>query len=506
MAKKIFTLRVFVLIFFVLISLIAINPNPFAEGVEIQSVDGIAAENGLMIGAIIESFNGKPILTIEEFNDLLNENIGENASYVIRTDLGEAAFITSERPDIAVREIPKTNIKKGLDLAGGTRALIKPVSDSKLTDAQINDLIDVLNNRLNTYGLSDLDIRSAKNRDGEPLVLIEIAGASREEVKKLIEQQGQFEARIGNRTVFVGGEKDVTYVCKDDGSCSGIQQCLPAQDGYSCRFEFAIHLSPSAAKKHAEITKDIPINVSDGAYLSEQLDLYLDDILVDSLLIGESLKGVEASVISISGPGFGAIESDAYEDALQNMNQLQTVLITGSLPFELENEKLDSISPIFGKELLKNSIFVGIMAILSVCFVVFLIYRKLKIVIPMVVVILSEVVITLGVAALIQWRLDLVSIAGIITAVGTGVNDQIIITDEVLREGAKIYNWKERIKRAMFIIFAAYFAMLAAMLPLWSAGAGLIRGFAVTTIIGITVGVFITRPAFASIIERLLGE
>jgi preprotein translocase subunit SecD len=103
--------------------------------------------------------------------------------------------------------------------------------------------------------------------------------------------------------------------------------------------------------------------------------------------------------------------------------------------------------------------------------------------------------------------MDMASIAGIIAAVGTGVNDQILITDEVLRgQGEKFATWKEKFKRAFSIILAAYLTLIAAMLPLWNAGAGLVRGFAVTTIIGVTIGVFITRPAFASMIESLLEK
>jgi preprotein translocase subunit SecD len=44
------------------------------------------------------------------------------------------------------------------------------------------------------------------------------------------------------------------------------------------------------------------------------------------------------------------------------------------------------------------------------------------------------------------------------------------------------------------------------MLPLFWAGAGILRGFALTTIIGVTVGILITRPAFADIVERIKGE
>jgi len=41
------------------------------------------------------------------------------------------------------------------------------------------------------------------------------------------------------------------------------------------------------------------------------------------------------------------------------------------------------------------------------------------------------------------------------------------------------------------------------LLPLIWAGAGLLRGFAITTIIGISVGVFITRPAFSDVVKSV---
>ena len=96
-------------------------------------------------------------------------------------------------------------------------------------------------------------------------------------------------------------------------------------------------------------------------------------------------------------------------------------------------------------------------------------------------------------------------IAGIIAGMGTGVNDQIVITDETLRgETSASYNWKEKIKRAFMIIMLAYFTLVVAMIPLMFAGAGLLKGFALTTIIGITVGVFVTRPAYSQFVEIFL--
>ena len=98
-------------------------------------------------------------------------------------------------------------------------------------------------------------------------------------------------------------------------------------------------------------------------------------------------------------------------------------------------------------------------------------------------------------------NLDLPSIAGIIATIGTGIDSQLIILDEA-RQTTNV-GIKQKMKRAFSIILGAYFTALVALLPLWWAGAGLLKGFALTTIIGITVGVLITRPAFADIIRKI---
>tara|TARA_Y100000310_G_C20137925_1_gene558918 strand:- start:8 stop:583 length:576 start_codon:yes stop_codon:yes gene_type:complete len=186
------------------------------------------------------------------------------------------------------------------------------------------------------------------------------------------------------------------------------------------------------------------------------------------------------------------------------MNKLQTILLTGSFPFQLDIVRLDTISPTLGSSFVTNAIIVGLLAILAVAIVVFIRYKNIKIALPMIIASLSEVVIILGISALIKHNLDMAAIAAIIAAVGTGVDDQIVIIDEVLTKSESfLSSWKQRLKKAFFIIMAAYFTTFAAMLPLFRAGAGLIRGFALITIIGISIGVFITRPAFAAMIENL---
>jgi len=234
--------------------------------------------------------------------------------------------------------------------------------------------------------------------------------------------------------------------------------------------------------------------------------LYLDDKLVDSLYISSDLKGKVTTSVSVSGSGVGKTQLEAYNDAETNMKKLQTVLITGSLPFKLEIIKLDSISPALGKEFTRGVLLASVAAFIGVCLIIYLRYRKIKLFIPVIITIISEAALTLLIAVIIRWNIDLASIAGIIAAIGTGVNDQVVMIDESESKASKQYSMKERLKRAFFIIMSAYATIVVALLPLWWAGAGLLRGFAVTTILGITVGVLITRPAFADILSKLTKD
>ena len=103
-------------------------------------------------------------------------------------------------------------------------------------------------------------------------------------------------------------------------------------------------------------------------------------------------------------------------------------------------------------------------------------------------------------------NLDIAAIAGILVAIGTGVNDQIIIMDELASKKNVELSLIRRMMNAFFIIFAAYFTAVASMIPLLFAGAGLLKGFAITSIVGVTVGVLITRPAFAAAAEELYKD
>jgi preprotein translocase subunit SecD len=522
-----FTFRIWLLISIVFLSLLSIfvTFEPFGitflqEGVVVTSVnpDSEIFEGGLRQDMVIQFVNGKPVRTLADYADAMEQYslLGENDTARLSLQVYNGPEIVGLYDyliinDIRVSEIASTKLKTGLDLSGGARAFVQVTEPISSADA--DDLISVLEQRLNVYGLTDLNMYKVTTTTGQPLIGVEIAGSTPDELESLIGEQGNFVAQIGNDTVFVGGDKDITYVGRT-GTDATITECFVVSGGEACNFAFTIHLSPESAQRHADITNALGtenncLAQSDpNCYLDEQLDFYIDDVITSSLNIGGSLQGNVATQIQISGSGSGSTREEAVDNAQSEMKRLQTILITGSLPYDLEIVKIDRISSQLGSGFVDQIILAGIFAILSITLFTFLRYRNIKISLAIILVSISETIIILGVAALIQWNLNLVSIAGIIAAIGTGIDSQIIILDESRNSSESL---RDRIKKALFIITTAFATTLVALLPLTgmlgflgigAASAGLLKGFAITTLIGITVGVVISRPAFADIAKQ----
>ena len=495
-----------VILSFSIIAIIGIPPKFLESGVIVTDVNQNSTlfEQGLRNNQIITAIDGKHIKNSDDYVKSFDGKFTSvnKVKTIITTSYGEFVELSSQEPEISVSDIPKTNLKLGLELAGGARALVK-AQDFQITSEDAQQLSDIIKNRLNVYGLEDIKVNPISDLSGNNFVRIEIAGATPEDLENLISQQGKFEAKIGNNTVFVGGEKDISSVARS-GQDAVVETCQPIEDGsFVCTFRFTVFLSEDAAKRHADITGKLETNYTSNGqnYLSEKLDLYLDEKLVDSLLISEGLKGFVTTQISISGSGSGIDQNQAYESAINEMNRLQTVLITGSLPYKLEIVKLDTLSPLLGEQFIYLLLLAGSASIFGVSVIIFVRYRKIKESLAVLLTSFSEIIIILGIAAMIGWNLDLPSIAGILATIGTGVDQQIVILDEARR--IKQSSLRERMKRAIFIVMSAYATALVSLLPLYWAGAGLFKGFAITTILGITAGVLITRPAFTEMIRRI---
>jgi len=370
-------------------------------------------------------------------------------------------------------------IQQGLDLKGGS--LIQIQLEKPVDKDTMNTVTSVLDKRLNTFGVKDVKVRSSGNQ----YVIVEIAGVKPDQVAKIVGTPGKFVAKIGNETALNGAD------------IVSVEAPIITDNQYAVPFKVSI----AGADNFAKIAK---------GKAGQPVNMYLDDRLITSPEVSAELAaGNPSTSVQISG---GAESKEAAE--VQG-KELQTLLKSGALPVKVKIVGVSSVSAELGKQFSDGAFIAGILAILAMSAVIMVRYRNPMLVIPIIFTTLAELVLILGTASVIHWSIDLAAIAGIIAAIGTGVDDQIIITDEVLR-GKSLKDKRSRrsrfkIKNAFFIIFASAGTLIAAMLPLayvgfarGATGIGVLSGFAFTTILGILVGVFITRPVYAKFIEVLM--
>ncbi len=213
--------------------------------------------------------------------------------------------------------------------------------------------------------------------------------------------------------------------------------------------------------------------------------------------LDENVAGQKLDSLSITGLG----SQDEARD-------LKTIL-SRSLPIEIKPVSSERVDRRLSGNFMEEALFAGLAAFAVVGTLVFAFYKRFKIVVPLLLTMISEVVITLGAASIASpfMSIGLPGIGGLIAVVGTGVDHQIIIADEVLAEKTSEQGKlpiDRRTGRAFAVIFSAAATTVAAMVALAIFGFGPMRGFALVTLFGVLVSVLITRPAFARIVGVLL--
>jgi preprotein translocase subunit SecD len=191
---------------------------------------------------------------------------------------------------------------------------------------------------------------------------------------------------------------------------------------------------------------------------------------------------------------------------LSEAQNLRLNLQAGALPTEPDIGTATFIQPSLAEKFKTFSLVTGLIALVAVAGVVSFRYREPRVAIPMIVTAFSEVFILLGFSAAIGLALDLSHMAGFIAVIGTGVDDLVIIADEILQQGdvstGRVF--RSRFRKAFWVIGGAAATTIIAMLPLAALSLGDLRGFAIVTIVGVLVGVLITRPAYGDVLRNLV--
>jgi preprotein translocase subunit SecD len=188
------------------------------------------------------------------------------------------------------------------------------------------------------------------------------------------------------------------------------------------------------------------------------------------------------------------------KEASERVKSIESILKGGALPVQISLGSRTTLPAALGSEFLKLSLVAIGASLVFISILIGIRYRNIRATAPIVVISLAELVVLLSILG--SFTIDLAAMAGIIAAIGVGVDAQIVITDETLKKDD--HTTHEKVELAFGIIRTNAIVAIFSMVPLLFSGLVEIIGFAMSTMLGALLGYLITRPAYAAILEKVL--
>lgn len=218
--------------------------------------------------------------------------------------------------------------------------------------------------------------------------------------------------------------------------------------------------------------------------------------------------GVPSYNYLITGSVSGTTAAEKAKEAQERVKGIESILKGGALPVQISLGSRTSVPASLGSEFLRLSMITISASLLVISVFIGLRYRNLRATLPIVLISLAEFTILMSILG--SFTIDLAAMAGIIAAIGVGVDAQIVITDELLKKDEH-HTTQERMDFAFSIIktniLVAIFSMVPLLFSRMLSGLLLVEiiGFAESTILGAILGYLLTRPAYAAIVEQVLA-
>jgi len=413
---------------------------------------------------------------------------------------------TGNTVEVTAEGVTTDDLAAALDAAGYGLGDDGTVREG-VTETTRQEVVRILENKINEAGLSGGTVQEVTTAQGDNFILVEAPNQDASSVRQLVSERGTVVIEAYYATGGGNYTRDTVLQQED------FQSIGTAQEESGGAF-VPVTVSESVAPDFQQSMRDVGLAQQGGTRCTYQADPGSTEPCLLLVVDGEVTNafGMSPGLADSLRTGEWA-GNPVFQLQTTNVSEAQEVSINlraGALPARLDFSEASGgttsfISPSQGADFRTNSLITGIIAVLAVSATVFVRYKDVRVAAPMVVTALSEVVILLGFAAGIGYPLDLSVIAGFIAVIGTGVDDLIIIADEVMAEGEinsrRVF--RSRFRKAFWVIGAAAATTVIAMSPLAILSLGDLQGFAIFTILGVLVGVLITRPAYGDILRSL---
>ncbi|WP_302081539.1 preprotein translocase subunit SecD [Salinibaculum rarum] len=428
-------------------------------------------------------------------------------------ELGVDAIDVNVRPESNTVEVFDANVTKEEFAAALGEAGLDVSTDQirdGVTSATFETAENVLDKRINKGGLTGGDASTVQAATGEDFLVIEVPGATRSEVKELIGEPGRVEIVAGYPVQTENGTeyRNETVVRQD-----GITRITPVRSPDGGRPYVGITLTDSTAETYRQVLIDKGFTNEGVGRCRWQQEPENPGYCLYTVVDGErrSAATMTQDLATTLKDEDAFINNPSFRITTNNLSDAQEIklnLESGALPTELDIQSEMYLAPSLAQEFKPLALVTGLVAWLVVSGVIFYRYREARVAVPMLLTAGAEVFILLGFASAVGLALNLSHIAGLIAVIGTGVDDLVIIADEILQRGTVATGrvFESRFRKAFWVIGAAAATTIIAMSPLAVLSLGELQGFAIVTIVGVLIGVLVTRPAYGDVLRNLLLE
>ena len=362
----------------------------------------------------------------------------------------------------------------------------------KYSEQAIEQVLIVLRNRVDAFGVSEPSIRREANH---PRIIVELPGAKdSSKPLQIVKTMGRLEFKLVQKSPTGGNlwsgiadtpipdnipedsevryhyETGNWYVLESPVLLSGdrINDAGPTTGRTSFDIVVSMSFDSIGRRKFAQVT---------GDHVGEHLAILLDG------------KVQSAPVIQDQIVGNAIIQGNfTYEEA----SYLSNILKAGAFPVGVQIAEERTVGPTLGQESIDDGVLAALIGLGGVLIFMMIYYRFSGII--AIIALVFNMLIILGALAGFGAALTLPGIAGLVLTIGMSVDANVLIFERIreeLRTGKTVWSAIESgYQRAFITILDANLTTFFTALVLYHFGTGPIKGFAVTLGIGILASLF----------------
>lgn len=365
----------------------------------------------------------------------------------------------------------------GLDIRGGTHLVYKAdlsAIPTKEQDEAMTSLRDVVERRVNAFGVAEPTIQIEESGDSSRLI-VELAGIT--DVNAAIRMIGDTpflefrEPRSPEEQVLLPANWPPFEKEFKPTNLTGSQLKRAVVDFDPNTFEpiVSVEFNDEGKELFREMT---------AKYVGAQIAIFLDGWPISAPTVREEIPNGQA-VIS------GNFKLDEAKELVRRLN-------AGALPVPVTLISQETIGAILGQKAIADSFKAGLWGLAAIVVYMIFYYRLLGVV--AVAALFVYALIILALFKLVPVTLTLAGVAGVLMSFGMAVDANILIFErmkEEFRAGRSFSGaTDEGFRRAWSAIWDSNITTIVTAVILFWLGTGAVKGFALTLMIGVAVSMF----------------